>query len=171
MVALAALAGSGSAQRLPSGEHIWSSVGWILHGERTPYYSKNPDNPPSLTTMGAQQMFSQGSMLRARYLDDGTSDQPDKEAGIDRESIVGIQKNAIYNSQIDIISTTDSFIFGSALAFMQGLYPPIEQAFGKSSGTIDGAIIANGSLVNFPLGGYQYPNIKTSSVFDPADIW
>ena len=83
---------------------------------------------------------------------------------------MGIQKNAIDNSQIEIISTTDSFIFTSALAFMQGLYPPIQQA-SESSGVVNSAIASNGSLVNYPLGGYQYPNIETSTVFDPADIW
>lgn len=164
--ALALLAGSGSAQT-SSGEHVWSSVGWILHGERTPYYLPNT---PTLTSLGAQQMFSQGSMFRARYLQTGSFAQ-DEEGGIDSAPIVGIEKNAIDNSQIEILSTTDSFIFTGALAFMQGLYPPIEQAFADNSGDMDSAILANGTLVNYPLNGYQYPNIRTASVQDPEAIW
>lgn len=166
IVALALLAGSGSAQR-SSGEHVWSSVGWILHGERTPFYSPNP---PTLTSSGAQQMFSQGSMFRARYLATDTVVDGD-EAGIDRAPIVGIQKNAIDNTQIDILSTTDTFIFTGALAFMQGLYPPIQQAFANNSGGMDSAVLSDGTLVDYPLDGYQYPDIRTSSVQDPEAIW
>ncbi|KAM7209582.1 histidine phosphatase superfamily [Naviculisporaceae sp. PSN 640] len=164
--ALAVLAGSGSAQR-SSGEHVWSSVGWILHGERTPYYLPNM---PTLTSLGAQQMFSQGSMFRARYMESGDFADED-EADIDRAPIVGITKNAIDNSQLDILSTNDNFISTSALAFMQGLYPPIEQAFAPNSGDMDSAVLSNGTLVNYPLGGYQYPNIRTASVQDPEAIW
>jgi len=166
LVALAALAGSGSTQQLSSREYIWSSVGWVFHGERDPFLGNV--NTPTLTSLGAQQMFSQGSMFRTRYLEAGDSDQRHDEAGNVHAPIVGIQKNAIDNSQIEIISTTDGFIFTSALAFMQGLYPPVQA---NSSGDLDGAIVSNGSLVNYPLGGYQYPNIETSTVYDPADIW
>ncbi|KAM7222096.1 histidine phosphatase superfamily [Rhypophila decipiens] len=160
---LALLAGFGSAQR-DSGEHVWASVGWILHGERTPYYAPNV---PSLTSLGARQMFDQGSFLRARYLDS----TGDEEADLDPAPIMGIGRNAIDNNQLDIISTNDPFIFAGALAFMQGLYPPIQQAFSNGSGGMDSAVLSNGTLVNYPLEGYQYPNIQAHGVQDPNSIW
>ncbi|KAM7206208.1 histidine phosphatase superfamily [Rhypophila sp. PSN 637] len=163
LLVLTLLAGFGSAQR-DSGEHVWASVGWILHGERTPYYAPNV---PSLTSLGARQMFNQGSFFRARYLDS----TGDEEADLDPAPIMGIGRNAIDNNQLDIISTNDPFIFAGALAFMQGLYPPIQQAFSNGSGGMDSAVLSNGTLVNYPLEGYQYPNIQAYGVQDPDSIW
>ncbi|KAK3683684.1 histidine phosphatase superfamily [Podospora appendiculata] len=161
LVVLAVLATHTSAQS--SSEQVWSSTSWVLYGERTPLAGDG--NPPALTPIGADQLYSQGSMFRARYLEKSL------DSDITYSPIVGIQRYAIDNTQLDIRSNTDSYTFDSALAFMQGLYPPITQAFSNSSGGMEAATLANGSIVNYPLGGYQYPNIRSTSSLDPDSIW
>lgn len=161
---VAAVSAQSSAQS--SSEHIWSSVAWVLHGERTPLLGHTP---PALTPLGAQQMFSQGTTLRSRYLARSIDADGASEAG--RAPIVGIEANALDNTQLSIMTNTDSFMVTSAVAFLQGLYPPISQAFAVGTGGMDAAELANGSIVNYPLGGYQYPSIKTASVLDFESIW
>ncbi|KAK3997052.1 histidine phosphatase superfamily [Cladorrhinum sp. PSN332] len=150
-------------------ERVWSSVSWVFYGDRTPLVSYK--NPATLTPLGAQQLRAQGSTVRDRYLwrSRVAPGEPDAD---DIAPIVGISRNAIDNSQLSIISTTDSYVVGSAMAFLQGLYPPVTQAFPNSTGGIEAASLANGSIVNYPLEGYQYPNIRTlSRVNDPDSIW
>ncbi|KAK0705165.1 histidine phosphatase superfamily [Lasiosphaeris hirsuta] len=163
---LALLAGASSSSAQSSSEHIWASVGWVLHGERTPLFGATP---PSLTPVGAQQMFAQGDLLRTRYLSRFTDSDDD---GVDRHApIVGIEANAIDNTQLSIITNTDQYMVTSAMAFIQGLYPPINQAFSENSGGMAAAQLANGSVVNYPLGGYQYPSIRTASILDFESVW
>ncbi|KAK1832696.1 histidine phosphatase superfamily [Podospora conica] len=157
------LLGLSSAQS--STEHVWSSVAWILHGESTPIWGITPS--PALTPIGAQQMFAQGSLLRSRYLQNLI--ELDEQAG--RAPIVGIERNAIDNTQLNILTNTDEFMVTSAQAFAQGLYPPLLQTFSDSTGGIEGAMLPNGSTVNYPLGGYQYPSIRTYSILDHESIW
>jgi len=148
----------------PSNEHVWSSVAWVLHGERTPLWG--PTLYPALTPLGAQQMFKQGGLLRDRYL---REDADEKDASF--APIVGIEGNAIDNTQLTILTNTDHYMVTSAQAFIQGLYPPILQAFSANSGGIEAARFANGSVVNYPLQGYQYPALRTASTLDFESIW
>ncbi|KAK0626930.1 histidine phosphatase superfamily [Immersiella caudata] len=163
---LALLAASSSAQttNAPSNEHVWSSVAWVLHGERTPLWG--PTVSPALTPLGAQQMFAQGSLLRDRYL---REDPEEKDATF--APIEGIERNAIDNTQLSILTNADQHMVTSVQAFLQGLYPPILQAFSENSGGIEAARFANGSIVNYPLQGYQYPAFRTASVLDFESIW
>ncbi|KAK3386976.1 histidine phosphatase superfamily [Podospora didyma] len=147
-------------------EHIWSSSVWVLYGERIPLYEAG--YPQALTPLGAQQMYSQGSLLRARYLSQFDDDDADVTS---MAPIVGIGRNAIDNSQLNVYSTTERYATAGALAFMQGLYPPVTQAFSNATGGMDAALLANGSLVNYPLGGYQYPDIQTMSLLDRGSLW
>lgn len=149
-------------------ERVWSSISWVYYGDRTPFVSIT--NPATLTPLGAQQLRNQGGAVRDRYLwrtrvgpgDDGDDIAP----------ITGISRNAIDNSQLNILSTTDSYVVGSALAFLQGLYPPVTQAFPNAIGGIEAASLSNGTIMNYPLDGYQYPNIRTfSRANDPDSIW
>ncbi|KAK3343938.1 histidine phosphatase superfamily [Lasiosphaeria hispida] len=165
---LALLAGASSSSAQSSSEHIWASVGWVLHGERTPLFGATP---PSLTPVGAQQMFAQGELLRSRYLSRSTDSDNDDD-GVNRHApIVGIEANAIDNTQLNIITNTDQYMVTSAIAFTQGLYPPINQAFSENSGGMAAAQLANGSVVNYPMGGYQYPSIRTASILDFESVW
>jgi hypothetical protein len=80
--------------------------------------------------------------------------------------INGISVQSIDNSQLYVLSTDDEFISGSALAFMQGLYPPTGYPIIDEQD-----ILANGTNLGFPLDGYQYPNVGTVSEYDYNYIW
>ncbi|KAK4205699.1 histidine phosphatase superfamily [Triangularia verruculosa] len=156
-----------------SNERVWSSVAWILYGDRTPLLSDNP----TLTPLGAQQLKTQGSALRDRYLwksaqSDNGDDNIDNNGLDDVAPISGIERYAINNQQLKVMSTTDSYNVASAMAFFQGLYPPITQAFANATGGMTAATLANGTIVNYPMGGYQYPQIQTASrLFNPNSIY
>jgi len=143
-------------------ETVWSAVAFVMYGERMPLTYTNP----SLTPVGAQQMFSQGQAFRARYLDN--SSLPQMQAVTDHKPVQGIQPNALDNSQLDILTSGgDNFTPASALAFMQGLYPPRNQTFDD----LNEAVLANHTMVDFPLDGYQYPSIQAVSLLDPTSTW
>jgi hypothetical protein len=164
VVSLALLLASVSAQVQ---EHVWSSVAYLLYGDRTPLLDSVP---ASLTPLGAHQLFSQGSMFRARYLD-ASAFTGGENAVTTHAPIYAIETHAIDNAQVSIFSTTDEYVSASAMAFMQGLYPPSNQTASEGSSGIGAAVLANGSMIDFPLNGYQYPNIQTLSVLDPNAIW
>ncbi|PQE08874.1 histidine acid phosphatase protein [Rutstroemia sp. NJR-2017a BVV2] len=114
---------------------------------------------PSLTPLGAQQLYSAGSVIRDRYL---SSNDTQLTLGL---PINGLSTGTIVNSQMQILSTSDEYVVASAQAFMQGLYPPVAGMNGGSS------TLGNKSVVNYPLGGYQYPNINSLSTEDYNYIW
>ncbi|OIW27189.1 phosphoglycerate mutase-like protein, partial [Coniochaeta ligniaria NRRL 30616] len=151
-----------------SNERVWSSVAYIYHGETTP--ARGVYTTQSLTPVGAQQMFAQGSMFRARYIVDGN--YTDEESSVTTHATIqGMEPLAIDSDQTSAISTNDRYISTSAIAFMQGLYPPVDLAVANSAGGLRAAALANGSLVDYPLNGYQYPDIDTLSTLDPDFIW
>lgn len=165
VIGLAVLVSGGSAQVVV--EDIWSAVAYIYHGEHTP--SEGSDSP-SLTPLGAQQMYAQGTRFRARYLEEG-SVTGDQDGSPTNGVIEGIAAVAIDNTQLSIMTTGDQYASAGALSFIQALYPPTTDAFSKNAGGLDAAVLANGSLINYPLGGYQYPDIRVLSVLDPNSIW
>ncbi|KAK3371455.1 histidine phosphatase superfamily [Lasiosphaeria ovina] len=165
-MAAALVIGIGSASAQSTSEHIWASSAWVLYGELTPGFGNM--NPAALTPLGAQQMYSQATMFRARYLGH-SSDEQENVTSI--APIVGIQTNVIDNDQLSILSTTDRFATAGALAFMQGLYPPLNQAWINKTGGSEAFLLSNGSSIDYPLGGYQYPDIQSSSMFDQDSIW
>ncbi|KAH7039873.1 histidine phosphatase superfamily [Microdochium trichocladiopsis] len=159
---------SGTAAQSNSGgstEKVLSSFVYALHGERTP---PGPDSQPSLTSLGAQQLYSQGSFLKSRYLSGSSGNGTDGSAS---HPISNIDDKALFTSQLSVSTSTDDWVFGSALAFTQGLYPPVTQVFAQGNGVANSSYLANGTLVVFPLDGYQYPNIRTLSILDPSSIW
>ncbi|KAG4222087.1 hypothetical protein PC116_g29438 [Phytophthora cactorum] len=148
-------------------ETVWASFAYVLYGERTPFLG---DLVSSLTPLGAQQLYSQGSLFRARYL--SNSSLSDEDNAITTNSpIVGLERQALDNSQLSVFSSTDDYVVGGALAFLQGLYPPVTRAFADNNGGANASRLANGTLVNYPLGGYQYPNIRNVPTTDPNSIW
>jgi hypothetical protein len=159
-VGAVALVAGASAQ---SNEHVWSSVAFMFYGERTPLRGSVD---PTLTPYGAQQMYAQGNMFRARYLDNTTV-----ALNSNYVPIKGIERNAIDNTQLNVMANTDSYVTASALAFLQGLYPPLTQAIASDAGGMPTAMLANGTLINYPLNGYQYPNVQSLSVLDLNSIW
>lgn len=146
-------------------ETVWSAFAFVLHGESVPL------GKGSLTPLGAQQMLSQGAALRDRWLTNMTTPSSDLITISGNAPIAGIETVGIDNSQLGIYSTLDDAVTGGALAFMQGLYPPASQTFSSVNGGVTASRLADNTLVDFPLNGYMYPNIQTSSVSDPDSIW
>lgn len=59
----------------------------------------------------------------------------------------------------------------AAQAFMQGLYPPASANASGNTFRDPTAILANGTYVQGPLGGYKYPLIRTVGALDPQSIY
>lgn len=147
-----------------SQERIHASVIFTHFGERTPLLAFET---LELTPLGARQMFSAGAFFRSRYIasepateDDATADHP----------IEGLRTHRISNDELHVSSVNADYITGSALAFMQGLYPPLSDSSLDVILTSQ-PILANGSAIQAPLGGYQYPGLAVPSYSDPNSIW
>jgi hypothetical protein len=131
-----------------------------MHGDHTPLALSSRSK---LTALGSYQMYNQGVAFRNRYL------QPSDDN--DYVGIFGIQADTLDNSQLNVESSTDECSTASAISFMEGLYPPSPHAtcdLDVSSQNRD----TNSSMVDYPLCGSQYPNIRT--IFpghDPDSIW
>jgi len=96
------------------------------------------------TALGAVQSHQLGSFLRSVYLNTNSPSH-----------IRGIKSELADTNQIYIRANAGGegkVIFDSAIALLQGLYPPTP----KNSITL-----ANGTFVTAPLGGYQYVPIET----------
>lgn len=142
-------------------EHVWATVSYTLYGDRTPLVL--PDTS-TLTPFGAQQLYQAGSRFRDRYVDP-PSDYLNPKSTI--ESISRYQLNA---DDIAIVSTSDQFSVASAQAFMQGLFPPLANSTNYTF--INGqSQLADGSNIEFPLNGYQYPPLYTASPYDENSVW
>lgn len=101
------------------------------HGDRT---SKSWA-PALLTDLGYKQVFDAGNFFRNRYISGNTS-------------IYSINKDLVKLSQVNVQAPLDNVLQTSAIAFLQGLYPPVGTALGTQT-------LANGSDIQAPLGGYQ----------------
>lgn len=110
------------------------------HGDRTP--KSLP--PVNLTALGADEAFQSGSFYRSRYVASDAS-----------APIVGLSSDIAVPSQLNVVSPSDSVLQSSALAFLQGIYPP--------AGELSMSVLANSSEVQAPLGGYQYIPVTTSA--------
>lgn len=103
-----------------SDEHkytVWSSVLFSRTGERTPELLG--DLPTTLTSLGAQQMYNAGSFFRERYISTFGSTN-----GIDSAPIQGMSSNELDGDQLYVMALDQQYNVASAMAFMQGLYPP-----------------------------------------------
>ena len=148
-----------SAQDPSSNETIWSSVIYTYHGDRTPLVWPVQN---VLTSLGAQQLYAAGSFFRQRYL---TEPQDGAKSG---PAINDISTDALNNIEIFVMSTIDQYKGASALAFMQGLYPPTNVSLDNDSTFATSP--SNESGPTAPLGGYQYPRLLTFSPEDPNSI-
>ncbi|KAK3318022.1 phosphoglycerate mutase-like protein [Apodospora peruviana] len=110
------------------------------HGDRT----TKSYSPVSLTSLGAEQVYLSGSWYRNRYV---AADAPAR--------INGIAADVVKLSQLAVTSPVDNVLQNSAQVFLQGLYPP--------AGTASAQKLANGTVVNGPLGGYQYIPVNADS--------
>jgi hypothetical protein len=144
-------------------EQVWATVIFSLYGDRTPYILPQTY---TLTPLGAQQLYSAGSGFRGRYVLAGTSSSQNGVSTL----INGIAEFQLDSDQVTMESAADQFIVASAQAFMQGLYPPLQLASNDTFITSQSSL-ANGSNIQAPLNGYQYPQIYTASRNDENSIW
>jgi hypothetical protein len=136
---------------------LWSAVTYTYHGEKTPALFPGPYD---LTPVGATQLYEAGQIFRDRYISN-TANNITNAAPIN-----GLNSNAIDNSQMLILTTDDPWVSASAMAFMQSFYPP------RNTIVLDlESMLGNSSLDQYPLNGYQYPNIETLSELDFNYLW
>lgn len=139
---------------------VWAAVAYIINGESTPSLLSETS---VLTPEGAQQMQRQGAAFRTRYLSgNSTSSNGTSKAPIQSMSI-----DAIDNTELDIFSGADEWMTSGALAFMQGLYPPKTNT---ATGDLGHDYVYGTNTTDFPLNGYQYPQIRTVSDADSRSI-
>ena len=95
---------------------IHSSVIFARSGERTP--QSLGFIPTTLTSLGAQQAYSQGAFIRDRYLttysDNNHTNAP----------LAGLSVYSVDAQQLYALALNEQHIVASAQAFLQGLYPP-----------------------------------------------
>jgi hypothetical protein len=125
-------------------EQVLSSFIYTVYGDRTPLILPQE---PTLTPLGAQQLYNAGQTFRNRYIGTNGSDTLGT-------AILGISPYILDNEAISILTTSDQHLVASASAFMQGLYPPLELSTGITF-TTDISILANGSTVTAPLSNYR----------------
>ncbi|KIW99981.1 uncharacterized protein Z518_10909 [Rhinocladiella mackenziei CBS 650.93] len=142
-------------------QQVLSTFIYTRYGDRTPLVL--PDSP-TLTPLGAQQLYAAGEQIRERYL------APLFSGDNQTTTIYDISQYQLVWDQLTIMSTDDQYVSASAQAFLQGLYPPLEE--GSNYTYIEGqSTIQNGSNLVAPLEGYQYPNIITMTSNDLNSIW
>lgn len=141
-----------SAYESSSTERVWKVFAFTVYGDSEPNVRSSSQ---ALTDYGASGLAAAASAFRYRYI----SPLEGSPTGIQNISPVILDSN-----DIDVLSTTDQRVVASAQAFMQGLYPPLGFMNMSSSQ------IANGSLEQAPLNGYQYPRIVTVGNADPQSI-
>ncbi|KKY15627.1 putative acid phosphatase [Phaeomoniella chlamydospora] len=141
-------------------EVIYGAVLYTSYGDRTPLVQSNP----TLTSLGAQQLYNAGAGFRDRYVDPSTSSNEHSTA------VVGISAYELDNSQLSILAYSEEYIVASAQAFLQGLYPPIETSLNRTLDD-DESELSNGTIITSPLNGYQYPQLYTASSVDLNSIW
>ena len=123
-------------------ETVWSSVIITRNGDSIPLIS---NEPTVVTPLGAQQMFSAGTLFRDRYI---TGTTPGNNL-----TIPGISMYEIDNTQTFALSLLHDYVTASAQAFIQGLYPPLNNSFSTDDPIISPeSLLANSTQVSFPLG-------------------
>jgi len=141
--------------------HAHGAFAFIRTGERTPALTGDTQ---VLTAVGANQMYELGQNLRARWIDNSGNAQ------LGRQNIANMSVDMINNDQISIQTLDTQYLVSSAQAFMQGMYPP--HALGNSTGLGDSTgLLANGSLVQAPLNGYQYATVQSFSPYAYNSIY
>ena len=146
-------------------QQVLSSFIYTHYGDRTPFVLPSD---PTLTPLGAQQLYNAGSNFRARYL------TPTAAPGTDGYTAIrNISPYQIEQEEITVLATNEHYVSASAQAFLQGLYPPLTSLSTINNSTdIPGqSILANGTEVIAPLNGYQYSNLQAVSANDLNAIW
>jgi hypothetical protein len=127
-ILVALVAGVANCEETVLGVYIFSR-----HGDRT----AKATPPSNLTDLGYEEVFTSGTYFRNRYIADGASSK-----------IHGMNTDLVKEAQITVSAPLDTVLQNSALAFTQGLYPPVGPTLGANT-------LRNGTVVHSPLNGYQ----------------
>ncbi|KAA8576585.1 hypothetical protein EYC84_006685 [Monilinia fructicola] len=111
------------------------------HGDRT----AKAHAPTELTELGYAQVFASGSYYRKRYIDANAT-----------SPLYRISPDIAKTSQLNVEAPADAVLQNSAAGFLQGLYPPVGATLGSQT-------LANGTIVEAPLGGFQLIPVNTVS--------
>lgn len=136
-----------SAATLAAAEDVLGVYIFHRHGDRT----AKAWEPVNMTALGADEVHSSGAYYRDRYV----SSDADMR-------IQGLSSDIAVLSQLTVTSPVDPVLHNSAVVFLQGLYPPTSMS----------EMLANGSKVEAPLGGYQYipvDAVETAATAEKAE--
>ncbi|KAJ7852242.1 histidine phosphatase superfamily [Mycena leptocephala] len=117
------------------------------NGDRREFYQDPKTYAPSLTdstALGVSDLHLLGTQLRAAYLTPGSASY-----------ISDISGDIADTQQVRVRAKAGgegSVVFDSAIALLQGLFPPSPR---------NKITLANGDIVTAPLGGYQYVPMET----------
>ena len=101
--------------------------------------------------------------MRARWIDGDN-------AGLGVQNIANISVDKLNNDQISVQTLDKQYLISSGQAFMQGMYPP--NAVGNSTGLGDSTgLLADGTVVQAPLNGYQYATVQSFNEFAYNSIY
>ncbi len=134
LIAALTTTGIASAQETVLGVYVFSR-----HGDRT----AKSTLPTNLTDLGYQEVFTSGTYFRNQYVATDAS-----------RRIHGINTDLVKQSQITASAPVDTVLQNSAIAFLQGIYPPVGQILGSNT-------LRNGTVVQSPLNGYQLIPLET----------
>ncbi|CAK7267801.1 hypothetical protein SEPCBS119000_002736 [Sporothrix epigloea] len=110
------------------------------HGDRT-----TKSYPPTvLTALGAEQAYASGEYFRQRYVADNATYR-----------VANVASDIVKLSQLSITTPVDNVLQGTANFFTQSLYPPAGAAAKQT--------LANGTVMETPLDGYQYIPVNVVS--------
>lgn len=116
-----------------SNETVLGVYFFSRHGDRT----AKSTPPANLTVLGYEEVFTSGTFFRNRYVASNATNR-----------IKGLNTDIVKQSQLTVSAPVDTVLMNSAMGFTQGLYPPVGQTQGAST-------LANGTVVDSPLNGYQ----------------
>ncbi|PNS18917.1 Lysosomal acid phosphatase [Sphaceloma murrayae] len=135
---------------------VWSSILYLRAGERTPAALSNL--APTLTSLGAQQMYAAGQYFRSQYLQDGSANRMQE-----------LESESPRTDQVYALTVDTQFTSASLQAFMLGMWPPT----GNSSADTEGIPnqLVNGTIVENPVGGVNLPRISTAGVQDIDSLY
>ncbi|KAJ7022776.1 histidine phosphatase superfamily [Mycena alexandri] len=140
---------------LPEMSDILGAIIIARNGDRLTYYQDPVTYAPSLTdstALGVTDLHFLGTQLRSEYLTPGSA-----------SFISSISGDVADTQQVNVLvkgGGEGHVVFDSAIALLQGLYPPNPK---------NKLTLANGEVVTAPLGGYQYIPLETVESGDWTD--
>ncbi|KAF2198888.1 phosphoglycerate mutase-like protein [Delitschia confertaspora ATCC 74209] len=137
-------------------ETVHGAVVFMRTGDRIPDLHKEGTSQ-TLSALGAQQIYQMGQNFRGRYINGLGS------IGLGQSQISTLSQDVLDNNQVFVMTRQEPYLIASAQAFMQGFYPPTNVSTGK--------VLANGTAIDLPFEGYQYPEIRVAGQYDPYSIY